>query len=619
MKLPVTVIELIKCELGLLDDADAESIEALIDGNDELQHLAYRIRDILASESFRRVDLSLSPEEFSAYIDGSLDPDQSAKLESKFVESESLLTELISEVCFSASENIEDVSNSLNVRLKELYPTSRQVILQNTNDDSTSSRFVSWQAAVAGCLIVGLIGLLSYIAFGTNSTQNSLTENRQNEDPDQRKNNDESDPSQAKIAENKPNENAVPRWKFDENLQIVMGNRLPDESEVDFANVLKKPVRQKYIPNEGPKDWEGFYPKWDRISGVLFVRDSATKKWLGANSTSSDYDQITTMPSSWGSGQMGELGRLVIDSDSSLEIFRAKSRIDKRIAAQLHHGRFALTEMNPRIQLFVKAGNEVLKIVNGRDVSTVTIDMRHGRAKVLIKSGSVRINGKNYQSGTLLHYSYKEKKYLAKSSRDKARWIENRKPEPTGPLQNEIAEKLLNSNDVIADLRGLRFSENPKKKIAGARMLLSLTPSTDVYETWSTKDRLLQKEAFRWLVSGNFSDPRVRSAWTSISEKIDDRKTVRFILRCIRSAKRKEPIVFEDSQRMVALLEHQEFIVRQSASYFLQSSFGNPFKFDAAASVKSRKRLAAKWNQQIKGAFHASSASQPESDKKNSI
>ena len=137
-------------------------------------------------------------------------------------------------------------------------------------------------------------------------------------------------------------------------------------------------------------------PTWERLEGLVAVRDQQNDEIVGYNYVSqlNDTMSIITMPGSWMNGQADGLGELIVDANSTFKIGKTSrmdddANITETINIELQGGRFGIKELPENTNLAIKSGNVRWPVAVTEADTSLAVEYFPGSAVLFVRRGEV--------------------------------------------------------------------------------------------------------------------------------------------------------------------------------------------------------------------------------------
>ncbi len=363
------------------------------------------------------------------------------------------------------------------------------------------------------------------------------------------------------------------------------------DSARDRPNSLQPANREVYRP---------IRPDWNRFEGAIGLRDPAGSviRGYGTISQLTDDMEIQVLPSSWAEGEVANLGRLVVDSDTSLRIGRRTEWTDKqreRVEIALQFGRLAISDIAAETQLLLTTGQTRWPVTVSQQDTTLGIEYAAGMARLFVRRGEVLVHGQSLKNSQHLVWqrgSFGE----AEKAQLNARWID--RPRNYARIPDRIRKQLFQSDNLVHALSQLQNSSDASTRLAAAQWHWTLQPAL-VVSVFRSDDTSQWADALQWLIDQPHGHPRTRGIWRALAEATGNREVVRELARWSSLNERGDLPTPTELERMIAHLASDQLFARFVSAYYLEYYFGNPVGYRPAAPLNVRVPLTRAWRHHI--------------------
>ena len=372
----------------------------------------------------------------------------------------------------------------------------------------------------------------------------------------------------------------------------------PDDSSRDRSIIGRTASGSTYEP---------LRPDWNEYHGVIALQEPGQSaiRGYGSPEVAGIATNIQVLPQSWAESDIGELGRLVIDSDSSIRIGQRSEVMDsienpKRTEIILNYGRIAISGVAEGTRLMFKTGNASWPITVSKNDTTLGIEYAAGMARLFVKRGEASLRDMNLKNNDHVVWQRGQFSHPARATIN-YRWIN--RPDHTIRIPAQFKQQLFESGDLQQTLSQLQNSSDKTMRAAAINWQWTLQPAK-VVNIFRSGDSKQWSSALNWLVDQPHGYPRTRFLWRSLAEMSGDTESTREFIRWTSFRARNllpEPANLE---KMITCLSNDHLFVRYVSSYYLEKSFGNPQGYRPSASPNVRNRIIRSWRRHIASVYH---------------
>lgn len=407
-------------------------------------------------------------------------------------------------------------------------------------------------------------------------------------EPDQRRNNSESMEGQLRAP------------KLASDVPQTDNHKSPATLESDAPLVMDQP--SKYQP-----PWSEVH--WDRIQGLLVKQEvssaadgaSSQSSWMGAMSqTENQVDSQVrsvrwrTFPGSHAQAELQGGGRLVLQSDSEIELDRASARINQ---LTLKQGAVALVDMPEGTRLDVQLEGLPLTSLQWQSRATVVLASLNSGLQAQVQSGQVDINGQSHKNALVSIDPHSTRTSVASRL---PLWI-NRPTEVTN-LPRSLLQQLSRAADVEAELakllatplRGL--DENHLAQLGLWRGDLQDENFYLVLQNRAAAQRTL---AFRRALSSPPWSRTWREFWIQLDAADNEPARLRQLNAIVLQAQAGTRLTREQANQLVNSLDSSNRATRALADLLLRQLVGNGPNYDPDLNAQQTPRVQGLWRRLI--------------------
>ncbi len=619
----VHLVQLLRLQDGRLPAQEARELHRRIAADGALQakwKKVLAVADVPVGAADRQTVEQLPTQEVAALIDGTLDEEDRQRVEDLCWEHPALLYEVAS--LFQHRDDSEPLNEALHGRLMDLFdqrvskapppinghatrwkqdaepppqPPARRADSVDPNlsvSRTTRQRRASqnnWSMiAVALAVIVMLGGAV--LVFAINELLNTRVA-----DPDT-KSQPKPPPKQSpapELDQERPRDESPPPQLPEQEFPV------PDLRVVEDDEPQLDP-----IPQPTPRQEEEYSPpatntaialKWNQVEGLLAARSRNSSTWQGGlHDNQADRSMYATMPESWARSDPGELGEIVLDSNTLVSI--ARDQDANRFDVRLRQGRVAFRRLPPDVEIVLHVGQAKCRLIADRDDTDVLVEFGQ-KPKVAVRNGRALVDTIQIAQGRQIRWDANQWQTPI-VHRESTRWLD--RPGRTARISRKAQEQLLSAPDISAALTQLARSEAKADRQIANRWSLALFPEESIYEKLTDNDPQVRIEALRWLVSQEMREPAVQRAWRSLSARVRDPGSVRQLAQWGAVARRQVAPSRTELQQMVAALGHGNLAIRQGGVFFLEHFFGKRVDYVPTATPQARRVAAQRWAQVVR-------------------
>lgn len=335
--------------------------------------------------------------------------------------------------------------------------------------------------------------------------------------------------------------------------------------------------------------------EWEQIEGLLALRFDDRPNWLGPKAVAQIRNgaQWQTLPQSWAAVRLESFGTLVMAADTAARLEVIAS--ERKLHVDLLHGAVALRRLPANTQVHVRNGKADWLLRIESDDTTLGLDWHDDAPRVFVRKGNVTLS--NYELRANQQAILGDDGRLAVGTvRGKSAWVE--RPTKKSEIPPATQENLLASNNLLQDLDRLTAQE--RTGIIFAQYLPAvLNPEQKLLTGLEDPNSANRQKTLQWLMSLPPNHPRTRMIWRTLSAKSGAPEYARAFFRMVQLAKISAPISQDDAQLLINGLRHERMFVRQISQGFLETGFGNSLHYEADAPAPLRQRTADAWGREI--------------------
>jgi hypothetical protein len=355
--------------------------------------------------------------------------------------------------------------------------------------------------------------------------------------------------------------------------------------------------------------------KWLALEGVVALRTPGEELWFGPRSTAETANGLEwrTLPGSWANARLGKLGEIVLDSDSTVVV--QASAAENMLALDLAGGRLGLKKLPENLQLRIKHDQVTWELAVLEQGTSLGIDWLEGEPRLAVQSGQVRF-GNRYlnRNEQLVWHSAKVASQpkggdagVVSPLKEQLAWLD--RPKQSAVVSGAAQAELLASGNMVAEMKRMGASSTMPEQVLAQHLPAILSPESQLLSVLEGTDVNSRNEALEWLINLPPRSPKTRQIWRSISQKSGVPQLVPEYFRLIQLVRNSAPVIELDAEFLSAGLKHERLFVREMSQALLELRFGNTVQYDAAdTDTRHRDKLAEGWTKEILAGYRPAAA-----------
>ena len=654
---PGNLIRLLQLLEGQLSDSETQAVQRRL--RDPQLHACWRLLQRVGSESVLPQSASpqteLPAEILAAFLEGQLAEREAEEIEEQCWKSAELLREVISSYRFLYREAAPDaVTASLTGRLIDLLdpadkfsqdsrhdrsgqaadkptappavgnqtsertvPFAKELVTRRANGvESTASRRLaprvprSWAlhsaAAVAGIVLaVTTVAMVSRFFSRAPAAAPQVAATRPAEEPIVQPNDRPPKPpvAQGGLASTEEPNDAL-ELPVEVPVEAAVADAVqPDAKPTVAASPPGPPDNDRRAVSEPLPEVNPSYRElaiqWDRIEGLLIGRSAGQSDWSGIRAlpTSAESPHLATLPDSWATASTN-YGRLVMGPDTRVQLDDSRNALQVTV----RRGGVAFDDLPNGREVEFRNGLRSWTVRSTREKTAMGFVVHGEQPRLFVRRGEVTLGETRLRQGrqAALH---PDGPAVSVATRASTAWFD--RPQQSVQLASATRTALLNSVSIRADLDQLRRSSDSPARVLSTRWALAMFPQETLADTLAARDQRMVQETFKWLLAGDPTDPRIRQAWRVLASKTDDAVVFRALARWMRLAQQGQRLNANEALQIVRGLNHQDLLVRQMASFFLEHALGRRVQYDPQGPIAARQQAVRQWTQVVRRIYGA--------------
>ncbi len=307
---------------------------------------------------------------------------------------------------------------------------------------------------------------------------------------------------------------------------------------------------------------------WERIHGVIAVSAAGTGVWKGARADDGTEPSrvLCSLPGSWGTGRALDGLRLTLDEDTELAL-AAPSRSGLPPRMELRRGRMGIRDLPAGTMLSLTLGDTEVPVVIEDDGTLLIVERKGDAARLAVAVGR----------GSVADVALRRRQFVVwnngslgtpQTFADSIAW--SSAPETPASFDPAVQQRLLDSEDLLADLAALESSPTVAVRRAAVGWRLALAPEATALASLRSADETTRIAAIAWLMDDPDGDARRAAAWRSVAAELGDPLAARQVQQWLRQAASGRPADRTQFAELLAGLDHAELAVRQIANSCLE-------------------------------------------------
>ncbi|MCM2372630.1 hypothetical protein [Aporhodopirellula aestuarii] len=363
---------------------------------------------------------------------------------------------------------------------------------------------------------------------------------------------------------------------------------------------------------------------WTRITGLAASQNdepenrdySRGETWSAlAESTISLNDandrrsfNVVTLPLSRAEAKVQQNGRLVLASDSKIELQGDVDLTTDQPTAScvidVQHGSVALADILSGTVIDLRSASQpVAKLRWDTDGSVVIGHQLEGFA-VEIHSGTVSIQGNAFEDSLLVLSPNAEPRIEGKVKRMPG-WVN--RPIDTIPVTNVVLAQLSTSDNLLTDVAGRTkmLASLPSRNANDARTLATLAmwqatlSDQHLARLFSRTEPEIRNAALARLLETPAWDPRYEAIWAGVSRVIQSPRTVAQVKQMCENLRQRIGLSPVQIELLMIGLAGQSLGQRAMCDYLLRSHYGGGPPFDPAWTGQNQTRAINLWRRAV--------------------
>ena len=572
-------------------------------------------------------------EKISAFVDGELSVADEGEIVEAVQYDNSVLAELISAVRATqvAMEDLPPLSYALSAQLRAMKPplvgdiaeaddsvwTSIDDALVVVNegqktDVSPTKRSLPW---VFGAIAIAasVIAAIALLGRGGNDQENrDLPERRVVQDTPKK----ESPPKQEapKVApedlEDLPESESVVVEVPQSDPQTAPDALVRDDADVPMVPPVNPPVTSELPKTTPPMESvpidsiaivepeSSQQLKWTDVVGLFAVRNETTNTGPTRSSTWNAIQEgttarpsseatnhqvaIRTMPYSRAGGEFPDGGRVVVASDTGLNM---NHRGADSAAIDLLHGAFAMIDLSEDTVVTLQQAGKRVATLRWKGKATAVVVRQLSGLQIQVNGGQIEINDEPVKDKSVV-VSDDGSMEPIRAPRRLARWVKSKNKNT--PAEGLVLAQIASSNDAGSSLNQAinrmssrqnlsREETNLLAKLASWQVAMS---GVNLYRLTNSRVAIVRMTALQRLLQMPERDPRYARTWALIDRALNDRQRsnqLRSWFQMIQTGTRPNRTQLETLMRE---LTTRDYAGRAVADFVLRQFVVNPPPFD---------------------------------------
>ena len=338
---------------------------------------------------------------------------------------------------------------------------------------------------------------------------------------------------------------------------------------------------------------------WSEVRGAVGVLDRSLGRWLGVSSDATHHpDAYVALAASWGETDPFPWGRLLLPPESMVSVVtlpQPEGSDSPAVRIVCHYGVVGLDQLDSRFPIEVEVQSQLLTLRPLREDTRVLVQSGETGGRLTVVEGRIAWEGEPLGRGESLEWAHGAW-VRSSNGRQPAKWATLKRQGKKLPAA--VQRLLLESSDLLADIRRLAREGSRAVRDLAVPWTLSLAPETALIELLDTVDARRHQIAVRWMIAHGLHHRPVESALRSLGRRTRAAAVVRHFAQAIEYLHRQtdHPLPRKLVSPLVTTLRHEDVRLRSFAHALLVAAFGERIPYDARAPAVARDRAARAWS-----------------------
>jgi hypothetical protein len=386
------------------------------------------------------------------------------------------------------------------------------------------------------------------------------------------------------------------------------------EEELAPKSIPKLEIQPKTYANDNSKDQvRPTSLRWSKIQGLLArqqanesVAGSQIDKWRGTSEGHTEdlpinlrqVLRLKTFPGSHAQASLATGGRLVLNSDSTIEIKSNDGKEANYIT--LEQGAVALVDFPKGTRMEIGYGGDRLATFEWETRASVVLGGTPAGLQSQIVGGSVRLNDKTYKSATL-SIDRNHAKELKSTSRQLPTWVN--RPTETPSISKAVLGQLAQSDDLGESINQLMKTNNGRALDELTRSHLlgwrSTLEEEDLFLSLGNRGPVLRALAFKRALQLPAWSPKWQEFWPKLERSVGDAAKVTALKNAVALAQSGTRMNLDQAIQTVSAMDTEDRACRVLTDLLLRQLVGNGPAYNADATNVENSRSMGLWRRYI--------------------